>query len=118
MKTRELIAALQEQDPSGEIEVCVENADIHVVTVEPAYLDGCLQVLKRDPAKADSYNITGVEFVSGGAKVVIVPLSAQWALRNDPEMPVTFDSDAARERYAERVAKWRADARAVNRRTD
>jgi len=31
MKVKELIRRLQEADPSGEIEACVDNIDIHFV---------------------------------------------------------------------------------------
>ena len=51
MKSKELIRLLQEEDPSGEVEVCVQNFDILGIHTEPAYWDGSLQVLMRDASK-------------------------------------------------------------------
>jgi hypothetical protein len=113
MKTRDLITALQEADPTGEEEVAVGNEDIHFVDVEPAYYDGCLQVLKRDEAKTDCYNIIGGEIRSGGKKIVVHTLSLRWMLLDTPDAPVTFDGEYAEKHNAERVAKWREEAKSA-----
>lgn len=112
MKTRDLIAALQAADPSGEIEVAVGNTDIHFVTTEPAYYDGCLQVLKRS-GHNDRYDIVGGEFRGDGRKVVITPLSIWDAVMEAPDMPVTFDGSGPRRNYAERVEGCRSKGRAL-----
>ena len=91
MKTKELIRQLQEADPSGELECCVNNADIHFVNVEPAYYDGCLQVLKRDESKSPYYNICGAKYTSVGDKVVIRPLSICDAVFEQQDLPVEFE---------------------------
>jgi hypothetical protein len=75
MKTKELIRLLQEQDPSGELECCVYNVDIHCVECLPAFYDGSLQVLKRDHSKNPYYNVIGAAYVDQGHKIVIKPLS-------------------------------------------
>lgn len=111
MKTKDLIAALQAADPSGELEVAVGNTDIHFVDKEPAYYDGCLQVLKRDPKKIDCYNIVGGEFRSNGNKIVIHTLSIKTALWDNSDLPVTFDADYAREHYAPKVDGWRQEVK-------
>ena len=36
MKSKELIQLLQEEDPTGEVEVCVNNVDIYFLSTEPA----------------------------------------------------------------------------------
>lgn len=113
MKTKDLIAELQRADPSGEIEVSVGNTDIHFVGREPAYYDGCLQVLKR-AGRADRYDIVGVEFRGEGQKVVITPLSAWEAISEDPEIPITFDGNGPRVGYADRVEAYRVKARETN----
>jgi hypothetical protein len=113
MKTRDLIARLMEADPSGELECCIHNEDILGVMVQPAYWDGCLQVLTRDPALAGFYDVAGGRFVSAGAKVVITPLGIEDALMDALEMPVEFDSEHVRARYGEHVERWRAEARAI-----
>lgn len=115
MKTRDLIAALREEDPSGELEVAVGNIDIHFVEKEPAYYDGCLQVLKRDEAKTDCYNIVGAEIRGSGAKIVIHTLSIDWMLLEDADAPVTFDGEYAQKNYADAVKKWRENARRISR---
>jgi hypothetical protein len=84
MKTKELIRLLQEEDPEGECEACVGNVDIHFVERGPAYYDGSLQVLTRDPDNK-FYNITGGKYVRTGGKVNIHTLSITDAISNDPE---------------------------------
>jgi hypothetical protein len=74
MKTKEVIRQLMEADPSGEEEVCVGNVDIHFIHAEPAYYDGALQVLTRNP-DCKYYNITGGKYRRTGMKVVIKTLS-------------------------------------------
>ena len=85
MKTKDLIAALQENDPSGEIECCVGNADIHFVDVEPAYYDGRLQILERDHSKDPYYNIVGAKRTSKGSKVVLHVYSIEDYISDNPE---------------------------------
>ena len=109
MKTKELIKRLQEVDPTGETEVCVGNEDILFVAREPAYYDGCFQVLDRDPAKEPYYNVIGVEIRANGDKIVIQPHGLNWVLIDHPDMPVKFDSDYSKEHWAERVNKLREE---------
>lgn len=89
MKTKELIRQLQKADPTGELETCVLNEDIHFVDTLPALYDGKLQVLTRDDSK-NCYNIIGGKYVVKGHKVVIFPISITDALWNDPDMPVDY----------------------------
>lgn len=81
MKTKELIRLLQEEDPSGEVECCIGNEDIHYVSTMPAYWDGRLQILTRDKF----YNITGGKVTSRGNKIKIHPLSIEDAIYNHVE---------------------------------
>jgi hypothetical protein len=105
MKVKELIRRLQEADPTGEIEACVGNIDIHFVSREPAYYDGRLEVLKRDPARTGRcYDICGAEIRNDGQKVQIHTLSIREAIWEDPDLPVTPDGDC-------RVTEWRQEAR-------
>jgi hypothetical protein len=90
MKSKEVIRQLQEVDPSGEVEVCIGNCDIHFLTQIPAYHDGTLQVLERDK-DVRYYNITGAKYVRTGNKIVIYPLSIQDAISNSPkDFPVDY----------------------------
>lgn len=47
MKTNDLIKLLQEADPTGEFEVCIENSDIERYDILPAYYDGRISVIKE-----------------------------------------------------------------------
>jgi hypothetical protein len=93
MKSKELIRLLQEEDPTGEVEVCVQNVDIHCLTTEPAYWDGSLQVLSRDKSKEPYYNITGGKYVRSGSKIVIHPLSIRDVIFWHPDEAVVDYSD-------------------------
>lgn len=92
MKTKHLIRLLQEADPSGELECCVGNVDILDVSVEPAWYDGTLQVLRRDPAKEPYYNVVGADFIRTGnaEKVVIDTHSIYDAIYQNAELPVGY----------------------------
>ncbi len=107
MKTRELIRQLQEIDPTGEIEVCIGNADIWYLETKPAYWDGCLQVLKRDPDKAPYYDICGGEFRGGGTKIDIRSLSIYDAVSSNTDLPVEFDGSYAMKKYEKLIEKER-----------
>ena len=87
MKTKELIRRLQEQDPSGEHEVCVDNMDIVSVYAEPAYWDGRLQVLERD----EDGKIIGARYETEGFKITIEARSISEILFDCPEFPVCYD---------------------------
>jgi hypothetical protein len=106
MKTKELIRQLQEADPSGELECCVGNADIHFVDVEPAYWDGCLQVLKRDESNP-YYNIIGGKYTCRGDKVNVRPLSIGDAIFENQDLPVEFEGKYGWDYYKERVEHHR-----------
>src|SRR5271166_4607739 len=92
MKGKELIRQLLEADPTGEIEVCVGNIDIHFVSLDPAYYDGQLQVLLRDPKRTGRcYDICGAEIRNEGQKVQIHTFSIQDAIWEDADLPITGD---------------------------
>jgi hypothetical protein len=109
MKTKELIKMLQEADPTGEEEVSVGNIGVWHVTREPAYWDGCQQVLKLDP-DAEYYNVIGAEIRGKGDKIVINDLSIRSAFWNRTDMPVTYDGEYAERNYKEHVEEWRKEA--------
>lgn len=89
MKTKELIKRLMEADPTGEVEVCVGNVDIHFVELLPAYYDGPLQVLERDET-CKYYNIIGGKYKRTGSKVKIHTLSISDAISNRLETKVDY----------------------------
>lgn len=109
MKTKELIRQLQEADPTGETEVCVGNVDIHFVQRLPAYYDGTLQVLERDPT-TKYYNIIGGKYKRSGDKVNIHTLSISDAISNSPQDFVVDYSELPADR-AESTKKAHDDLR-------
>ncbi len=110
MKTKELIKRLQEEDPSGEIEVCVGNVDIHFVERMPAYYDGSLQVLIRD-YNTKYYNIIGGKYVREGQKVKIHIMSITDAISNACSVGKSFNVDYSQlsEERAKNTQKAHAD---------
>lgn len=118
MKTKTLIAKLQELDPSGEIEVCVGNVDIHFLSREGAYYDGALQVLKRDPAlEGKCFNIIGAELRQVGEKIQVHTLSIRDLFWDLPDAPVEFvwpedpQYRTGIPRYQASIDVWRKEAR-------
>lgn len=113
MKTKELVRQLQKEDPSGELEVCVDNIDILHVSREPAYYDGCQEILIRD-VNTKCYDIVGVKITSKGTKIKIHPLSIEDAIFEDPGLPVEIDTDFTNEESNQwrrnNVKKWRQEA--------
>ncbi len=101
MKTKTLVQLLNEADPSGEIECCVGNVDIHFVERLPGYYDGAYQVLTRDENQKEYYNITGGKYIREGQKIQIHTLSIQDILE-DPKATleyIGFNSEEERKAY-------------------
>ena len=108
MKTKELIRQLQEADPSGECDCCVDNADILFVQKEEAYWDGRLQVLQRD----GKGHVVGIKITSNGDKVSINICPLDEAIFNYPDLPVDFDlAPSMLEDYQKHVAELREKAK-------
>jgi hypothetical protein len=106
MKTKDLIKILQESDPSGELQVCIDNKDIHYIIGVPAYYDGCAEVLIHD----DKDNLIGAKYISDGTKIQIKPLSIQDAIFNEEELTVEYETQYARNHYEKHVEKYREQA--------
>jgi hypothetical protein len=109
VKVKDLIEKLKTFEP--DTEVCVDNVDILDVVQEPAYWDGCLQILKRDE-NCNYYNVIGAKLESNGVKVVILPHSIEDATLNNPELPVEY-TEYSRAHYFDRVEKWREEHRNI-----
>ena len=99
MKTKELIKQLQELDPEGNIDCCVDNQDIYLLGIEPAYYDGCQQILIRDP-KNPYYNVISAKVTSKGNKLNISPLSIKSAIWENSDLSIEYD-DYSKECYKE-----------------
>ena len=100
MKSKELIKQLQEEDPSGEIEV-VCGGDIYFAERLPASCDGRLQVLIRDETKKPFYHVVGMKEVSGGDKILLNILNLEDVCENayrHPETLIIEGSDEFKEK--------------------
>jgi len=117
MKTKELIRLLQEADPSGEEDVCIDNEDIHFVELNEAYWDGCLQVLTRDES-TEYYNVIGAKYTSKGFKINLRTLSIEEAMLNDPELPVVVEDTFVNKQMQNTVDRWRDEARKIIKEVD
>lgn len=73
MKTKELIKLLQQEDPSGEEEVCIDNQPVWYVQRMPAYYDGTL-VRYEPPLLSDSSYLCPekIHFITEGVKIDIM----------------------------------------------
>jgi hypothetical protein len=86
MKTKDVIAMLQKEDPSGEIDVCVGNVDISFISREAAYYDGSQQVLIRN----ESGRAIGGKYKRQGDKVQIHLLPFSTLLWDKTEINIDY----------------------------
>lgn len=108
MKTAELVRRLWAEDPSGDCECCVGNCDILFVAKEPAYYDGPLEVLARNPEEAPFYDVEGARLTGKGSKVQIHTYSISDMLFENPKFPVELDGiDNAR--WEPVIEDWRTE---------
>ena len=109
MKTRELIRLLEEADPSGELECCIQNCDINFVDVAPAYYDGPLELLHRSGSdeKAVAASLT-----TTGQKVRIHALSIEDIIYDQPEFEIKIEvhDESLRARLERQIEEWRSAA--------
>ncbi|MDP1712924.1 MAG: hypothetical protein Q8K86_10770 [Candidatus Nanopelagicaceae bacterium] len=115
MKTKELIRQLQKEDPTGEEEVVIGNADIFYVDNVEAYWDGKAEQLIRDPNN-HYYNVVGGKIRCKGNKVRIHAYSLEEAVNQNPDLPVDLSELSDYNRVAEEkiITKWREDARMLD----
>jgi len=122
MKTKELIKLLQEADPDGNEEVCVDNMSIFEVYKEAAYYDGSLQILKTN----SNGHISGGIIRRSGNKIQIRVLDLEEAvfchverqynqynkLRENFHIEVIGDTYNGKPKhsYDERIKQWHDNA--------
>lgn len=117
MKTRELIAALQREDPTGEAEVVADGTPIYCVEGQFAGYDGPLQMLLEDEEKkGKSWSITGYKVTVQGMKVRLHLMGLRDVLLDYPDMPVDLSelSGWNRERWEHVVTTTRAEMQELN----
>ncbi len=110
MKTKKLIEILNDLDPSGELECCVDNQDIFFVEKLPAYYDGRQEILIRDESNP-YYNVIGAKITSRGTKLKIRTLSIEDAIWDNVNLPIDLSECCDNsDRYAMAIASWRKAA--------
>lgn len=112
MKSKELIQLLQKADPTGEIEVFVDNIDIFTVHQEEMYWNGKPQLLIRDPSKRPYFDVVGGKICYIGKKVTIKTLSIEDLLFEKANMPdITVDlsevPEYSKADWERQIAAWR-----------
>jgi hypothetical protein len=111
MKSKELIAYLQEVDPTGETEVFIEGAvDFFKPYTTEMYWDGC--AFKMNP-KYDSYP-ESFTVLSEGKKIVLESFSFEDALIDNPEFPIEYDSKYSEDKWSNRIFRERLEYRAID----
>lgn len=116
MKTRELIAQLQEQDPSGELEVVAGGTPIYFVQRYAAYYDGCLRSLIIDDSKKPHYSIVGFKVTGRGEKVKLHLMDLDDVICDDPDavLDVSELEPHRAARYQQLADGYRANTRKIN----
>lgn len=105
MKTKRLIELLQEADPTGNLEVCVNKQDIFNVSQCPHYYDGCQEILIRDKKLEPYYDVVGGKYLEKGNGVVIEVLSLKEAISCNPDMEIKYNKYT--KKYKKDHNKWR-----------
>ena len=117
MTTAELIEALKKADPEGTTQVVVGNRPIYTVGNEPAYYDGCMQILVQDESRKPYFNIVGMKVTRAGRKVRLRLYDIEdWILDypdGDVDLSDLENSDYQYERWSANIAEWRAEARQI-----
>jgi hypothetical protein len=104
MKTSKLISMLQEVDPSGQLEVVIDNCDITFADKFPGYYDGCYDIIQYD----DKGQIAGIQICAKQDKIRIYYLGYEQAFWDFPDLKITYDSEYT-ERRKEGIEKKRAE---------
>ncbi len=116
MTSKELIAALQKEDPEGNLEVCVENKDIYFVEYKQAYWDGRLQRLIHDPdLKNKGYSIIGGKVTSRGMKLELHVMGIEDIIMDNPDVPIDLSELEERDRqeWEKCIAEWRQEVKDI-----
>lgn len=120
MKTKDLITKLHEADPSGELEVSVENIDIHSVETLPCYYNGCQQKLIYDENLKPYYSIIGGKYLGKDTKVVITLVTFEDAILCDEDFSIDYSEvpDSMKSHYQKLNDEFRLEVKNVNIRQD
>ena len=101
MKTKDLIAALQKLDPTGEIEVVADGKDIYFAEKLPMFYDGMPIILIRNEDNKGSYNIDGLRITGKGNKIVLHLMDGEDVIADNPNCIIDLDGEYAERHYKE-----------------
>ena len=110
MKTKELIKLLQESDPNGEYDVCVDNLPVESVCAMDYYWDGIIEFVERDingkPTDAGWRN-------NPNQKVRIYIDSVEKAVFDNPDLKIETSGLSLnnRDRYLKSLESHRQDGK-------
>ena len=111
MKTKDLIKALSDADPSGELECCVGNVDVYHVRKLPAYYDGAFEVLvHNESVRGKQWSVIGGKIVRSGYKVQIECISlddAMFDMRGN--FPIEIVGEDPDGHIGKMIDRWRND---------
>lgn len=113
MTTSELIERLQKEDPTGKLQVVVDNIPIYTVDNVEAYWDGRLQMLIQDDRKG--YNISGYKVTSQGRKVRLNTMDLDDVMLDNPDIPVYLEELGKHflQEWEEKVRKTREEIKRI-----
>ena len=116
MTTFELIKKLQSVDPSGKLQVVVNNIPIYTVDNVEAYWDGRLQMLIQDRSKDPYYNIVGYKVTSQGRKVRLNTMDLDDVMLDNPDIPVYLEELGKyfKKEWEERVRDTREEMKRIH----
>jgi len=109
MRTKELIAALQDADPSGEVEVCIDNQDIFFLSQEPGYHNGALERINSNSTDG----IFSASILHPEWKLCIYTMSVMDAIEGDPDMPVNYGDIHIQNRYQAELEEFRTQVKSI-----
>jgi hypothetical protein len=110
VKSNDLVKLIQKLDPSGELDITVDNIDIYDISLKNADANGWYQKLIID--RGDKHVSAG-KYIGVGKKLVLSTYSFAEALRDWPEMPIEFDGTSKKSVVTEFVNNWRSEGSAA-----
>lgn len=115
MKSKDLIALLQKEDPTGEQEVVMDDGrDIFFLERIPGYWDGCYTTLIRDPAKKPYYDIIGAKYRSDGVKIKIRAMGWDDVISEDADAPVEVIDCFTHKVMQQKVDQYRKECKEMD----
>jgi len=114
MNTKQFIEELQKIDPSGELTVCIGNAEVSYIDKVPGYYDGRLEkIIYNNDKTKNIFNVIGAKLVISGDKVRIFSTSLDDVLLENPDLPVEIEGEPDGGYFTNWVEKLRKENREI-----